>query len=53
MKITLDRKDIEEAIKRYVRDEFQTMDNAELVVVQGKTATAIVTVSTKDKDENE
>ena len=53
MKITLDRKDIEKIIKQHIRDEFYDVRTEELVIVQGKTATAIVTVATKDKDENE
>ncbi len=44
MKVTLDRKDIEDAVKMYIRDRFYGMEHEGMTVVQGKVALAVVTL---------
>ncbi len=51
MKIVLDRKDIEEAITDHIIKKYRSIyNNEKMIVVQGKAATATVTITKEDND---
>jgi len=51
MRIVLDRKDIEEAIVTHIKAKFDLFD-ADVTVIQGKTATATVTITKEDNGDD-